>query len=486
MIYLPGVIFLFRLFLYIFGVSLYSVMKLLTRLLIISFSVILIVTACKKDPPAEEPLAATNLISNVSSWNIASVPLRFPESNLSNNIAYGFNRAKIAWYNIDPPVFYNKSLALRPPNITKDDMSADDCRVIWEEELFPSKENPYNESLNLNVFNIDYYPSERGSSNYDTQPSTYSAGIASDGTLNDPATRWAGIVRKVEPNDHHLNYLDFWILDPFTTYPDADGELVFDMGEISEDVLKDGKISAEYNTEGQAVLTAWGLVKPQSGFIYFPADHNREKYDTGLDELQSNNENSYEDDENNYFKDYLFSINTLCNPLIYNTFLGDPSGDDYHSFLGEDYDQLNYKVRDRYKKINSAENNSPINGSNSNSIGQRNPNTEDINYNLILDTLNNYREYKIQISKEALLVGSNYVVEIYTNPNPTKLENGSITYSKFYHFRIPLKDYTKIYGTPVLTANPAFIRLYFTGFTSPFNLRFINLMFTEDEFVYTH
>lgn len=474
-------------FLYIFDVSIYSIMKLLARLSIILISVFLIVTSCKKEPPAEDPVAAAILLYNVSSWNIASVPLRFPESNLTNNTAYGFNRACISWYNIDPSAFYDKNSSRRPPNISIDDMSADDCRVIWEEDLFPSKKNQYDVPVNIMVFNVDYYPSERGSSNYDTQPSTYSAGIASDGTLNDPATRWAGIVRKVEPNELNFNYLDFWILDPFTTYPDANGELVFDMGDISEDVLKDGLISFEYTTDGQSIPTVWGLVKPQYVIPYFPNDINRKKYDTGLDELQSNNENSYSsEDEINYFQDYLLSISHLCNSLTYNTFLDDPSGDNYHSYLGDDYDQLNYKVRNRYKKINGEENNSPIDDQNTNSIGQRNPNTEDINRNTTLDTLNNYREYKIQMSKETLLVGSNYVVEIYTNPNPTKLENGNTTNSKFYHFRIPLKEYTNTYGSPVLTANPAFIRIYFTGFTSPFNLRFINLMFTEDEFVYTH
>jgi len=114
-------------------------MKRLARFSIISFAVILIATSCKKDPPVEEPLAVIISISNISSWNIASVPLRFPESNLTNNTAYGFNRAIISWYNIDPSVFYDKNFTRRPLNITKDDMSADDCRVIWEDELFPSK-----------------------------------------------------------------------------------------------------------------------------------------------------------------------------------------------------------------------------------------------------------------------------------------------------------------------------------------------------------
>jgi cell surface protein SprA len=84
------------------------------------------------------------------------------------------------------------------------------------------------------------------------------------------------------------------------------------------------------------------------------------------------------------------------------------------------------------------------------------------------------------MSKETLLVGSNYVVDIYTNPNPTRLESGYQTNPKFYHFRIPLLENTSIYGTPNLSSNPKFIRLYLTGFSSPVNLRFINLMFSEE------
>jgi len=366
-------------------------------------------------------------------------------------------------------------------------MSADECRVIYEKDLFPSRDNQYNQPLNLNMFNIDYYPAERGAWNYDTEPTAFSAGITYDGKLNDPATRWAGIIRKVETNDElKYNYLDFWILDPFTTYPDANGELVFDMGDISEDVLKDGLISAEYNTEEQVIPTAWGLIKQQSGVLFFPNDINRKKYDTGLDGLQSNNENYYAEDENNYFYDYLVRIKQLCNPLFYITFSNDPSGDDYHSFLGDDYDQLNYKVRDRYKKINGEENNSPINEGNSNLIGQRNPNSEDINCNAILDTLNNYFEYKIHINKQSLQVGTNYLVETYTNPSPVKLENGKIGNSKFYHFRIPMTNYTAIYGSPNPSTNPKFIRMYFTGFSSPINMRFVNLDFSEEVIEYTH
>lgn len=461
-------------------------MKLIIKLIPFLLISILIMVSCKKDTPEAGPLPGSILISNVSSWNFASVPLHFSESNLNNDIAYGFNRARICWYTIDPSVFYDKSHNLRPPNISIDDMSADDCRIIYENELFPSKENQYTQPLYLYVFNIDYYPFERGPWNFDTNPSAYSAGIANNGSLKDPTSRWAGITRKVESTDRAIKYLDFWLLDPFTTYPDAEGELVFDMGEISEDVLKDGLIASENTIEGQTISTVWGLIKPLSDYFSFPPDNDRKKYDTGLDELQSNNENIYLEDESSYFKDYLNTINAICDPTAFNSISADPSNDDFHSFLGKDLDQLNSKVRERYKRINENENNSPLFIDNqSNTIGYRNPNNEDIDNNRILDTLNNYREYRIKIKPESFQPGSNYVVDIYTSSH-VSLENGKITSSKFYHFLVPLKDYTKTYGNPDLSANPKFIRLYFRGFTSPINLRFINFMFTEDIFEYTH
>jgi cell surface protein SprA len=370
-------------------------------------------------------------------------------------------------------------------NITKDDMSSDDCRIIYENELFPSKENQVNQPIFLNVFNVDYYPSERGPWNFDTSPSSYSSGISYEGYLNNPDSRWGGIMRKIEKTDRKIKFLDFWILSPFSNFPDADGKLVFDMGQISEDVLKDGLISAENTTEGQNTETVWGLVKPQNNYYSFPSDIDREKYDTGLDGLQSNIENSYSEDENNYFAEYLLQINSLCSPIAYNSIVNDPSGDDYHPFFGEDYDQLNYKVRDRYKNVMENENNSPIREDNPYTIIHRNPNTEDINKNGILENINNYREYTITINQASMQVGLNYLIDIYI-ANPTRLENGSTVQSKFYHFRIPLEEYTNIYGSPDVSVNPESIRMYFTGFASPINLRFIHLMFTNDLYEIEH
>lgn len=452
-------------------------MKLFLKPIVILFSVLLVVIACKKDSEVNDPEPDPASLSDMLSWNIASVPLRFPESHLTNNKAYGFNRAKISWYNIDPTIFYDKTVNLRPQNLSKDDMSKDDCRIIYETELFPSRESQYNKPLSLNVFNLDYYPEERGPWNYDTYASVYSAGIGYDGKLNEPDTRWAGITRKLEITGFKTNFLDFWLLDPFTTYPDAQGELYFDIGDISEDVLKDGLLSAENTVAETSTSTAWGVVKPLTKSNSFPSG-NLSSYDTGLDELSDTGETTY-------FSSYLSEINTICGPTFYSSTYKDPANDDYHSYLGDDYNQLNYKIRDRYKNFNNGEQNSYPASNGTGVVYQHSPNTEDINSNGILDTLNNYFEYKISINKQLLQAGKNYLVEIVTNDFPTKLENGAITYSKFYHFRIPLTDYSASYGAPTLSSNPKFIRLYLKGFSLPVNLRFINLMFSEEVIVYT-
>ena len=45
-------------------------------------------------------------LRSLNAWNLASTPGKqvdlFPESELNNDLAYGYNRAKLAWYIIDP------------------------------------------------------------------------------------------------------------------------------------------------------------------------------------------------------------------------------------------------------------------------------------------------------------------------------------------------------------------------------------------------
>jgi cell surface protein SprA len=68
------------------------------------------------------------------------------------------------------------------------------------------------------VLDVAYYPEERGPYNYDTYPSSYSAGVEPDGTLADPESRWGGIMRRIETSDFetaNIEFIEFWMMDPY-------------------------------------------------------------------------------------------------------------------------------------------------------------------------------------------------------------------------------------------------------------------------------
>lgn len=98
-----------------------------------------------------------------SYWMLASTPSPlFPEATCSNDISYGKNRALLAWYHIDG-LFTRRNSSLTPTHIKNDlnQLSNHYVREVYEQELFPNKETPYQESASMNVLNLAYYPQER-------------------------------------------------------------------------------------------------------------------------------------------------------------------------------------------------------------------------------------------------------------------------------------------------------------------------------------
>ncbi len=55
-------------------------------------------------------------LKSAITWQVSGTPQLFSESQATNDLSYGFNRAKIAFYNIDP-IFYSGSSNFNPPNI---------------------------------------------------------------------------------------------------------------------------------------------------------------------------------------------------------------------------------------------------------------------------------------------------------------------------------------------------------------------------------
>lgn len=416
-----------------------------------------------------EGAKSTISLTNISSWSIASTPQgqttvnMFPEAAPGTHLAYGYNRAMMAWYTIDPSVFYDKSNSRRPKGITNEELSKNSVRVIYENELFPNKQNQYNQPLNLNVFNLSYFPEERGPYNYDVDPGRFSRGINDDGTLKAPATRWGGIMRKMETPDFeaaNVEYITFWLMDPFsessTPLGQKGGDLYFNLGDISEDILRDGRKSYENGLPTSALVTdvdttEWGRVPTKQALTqsFDSKPESRPFQDVGYDGLSTNDERSFFD--KNYLQKIILS-HGQSSPA-YEQASNDPSSDNFHSFVGGDFDSdptgKYNSIVERYKLYNGPDGNSPVNtDNNSNNIGQRNPNTEDLNNDNTLSDQERYFQYVVHLRPENMVVGENYITDMFDSKveNPVKLANGQTGGVKWYQFKIPVQQPDKVVG----------------------------------------
>lgn len=423
----------------------------------------------------------------IGSWFLASTPqdyntaqALFPETQKDLGLTYGFNRAKIAWYTIDDNFYVSP-----PSNITNEDKSKPYARQILEREVHPNKEIPQGQATNIREFNIAFYPSERGPYNYDTT-STYSAGMNPDGTLRSPETRWGGIMRKLDATDFeaaNIEYIEFWLMDPFIENPQhKGGKLYFNLGEISEDILRDGRKSFENGLPTSAEIenvdtTIWGRVpRLQSIVNAFSNESNARQYqDVGYDGLSSN-------DEASFFARFLAIAQNQLEPDAYNALLADPSADDFMYFRSAEYDQNDTKIVERYKKYNNAEGNSSVVSDNSDYSSQATslPNVEDINQDNTLSEAENYYEYVIDINPEDMVVGKNCITDIQ-EANNISLPNGTTTDCKWYQFKIPIREPHRTVGTINGYQSIRFMRLFLKGFEEPVILRFATFELVSGE-----
>ncbi len=420
-------------------------------------------------------------LKSFNAWTIASIPQGqeqvFPESRLNNNIASGFNRAKIAWYVIDPLLLRNGSST--PDHIKQDPnlQSSHFVREIYENEIFPYRESPSGIPTNITVLNVAYYPDEKGPYNYDTDPGLYSSGINSDGRLNDPQSRWGGIMREVLTSDFetaNIQYIKFWLMDPFVEKPDHEGgDLYINLGNISEDILRDSRKSFENGLPGSPTpinidTTSWGRVPTVQAVVHAfdNAPESRLYQDVGFDGLRN-------EDEATFFSDYLEKSRLITKPEVYQEILKDPSGDDFHYFRGSDYDFQELGILDRYKKYNGQEGNSPTSEMSSESYpttGSTLPDMEDINRDNTLSETESYYQYRVSMRPEDIAVGSNYIVDEIEYE--ATLANGSKSTVKWYQFKIPITDYNRVVGSINDFKSIRFMRMYMRGFTEPVVFRF--------------
>jgi cell surface protein SprA len=429
-------------------------------------------------------------LKSFNAWSISSVPQGqdqlFPEARFNNDLVSGFNRAKLAWYVIDPLFLRNGSSTPSYIRNNPDYQSSHFVREIYENELFPYKESPSGIPTAIAVLNLAFYPDEKGPYNYDTNPGTYSAGMNSEGKLVDPKSRWGGIMREVLTSDFesaNIQYVEFWVMDPYVDNPNSEGgDLYIDLGNISEDILRDSRKSFENGLPGSPELrnidtTAWGRVPTVQAVVnaFDNAPESRLYQDVGLDGLR-------DPDEDTFFTDYLQKALLITSATAYEKIQKDPSGDDFHYFRGSDYDADQLGILDRYKDYNGEEGNSPTAEMSKESYptsGSTLPDMEDINRDNTLSETESYYQYKVSMRPGDIKVGSNYVVDEVEYE--ATFANGQKSKVKWYQFKIPITDYQKVIGPIKDFKSIRFMRMFLKDFSEPVIMRFAELNLVRAE-----
>ncbi|CAC9974294.1 T9SS outer membrane translocon Sov/SprA [Flavobacterium panici] len=382
-------------------------------------------------------------------WSLSSVPFINNDADNTfnagfNTLDYGFKRAKLSWYTIDP-VFYTS----KPSGISNDDLSLNTTRRIYSRELYPNTDIAQGQIQVVNTLDLTYYPSERGP--YNNNPDF--------GTTN-PATNFGGIMRALNSTNFeqgNVEYIQFWVLDPYVGNSEAPanntGKIYFNLGEISEDVLKDGRKQYENGLGPDQIKVnprpLWGDVPASQSLIYaFDTNpDNRKNQDIGLDGLPSSQEGQ-----------------------IYTNYAGeaDPAADDYTYYLNTDGGVL-----ERYKNYNGTEGNSAVSIDDPNRGSTTLPDVEDINRDNTMSTINAYYEYSIDI-KPGMQIGQNYITDIREpgDLGPIELPNGGTTTARWIQFKIPVSQPQNTIGNITDFRSIRFMRMFMTGFSSQATVRF--------------
>ena len=425
-----------------------------------------------------------------TSWFFSSVPsLNFKEDyNDKTGLTSGFHRSRLAWYCIDP-LFTRRGSSLTPGHIKSDlkQLSNHYVREVYVKELFPLRQqNSYQGATNtLSVLNLAYYPSEPGPYNFNVED------LQADGTLKNPQLNWGGMMRKLDTNDFeqaNIEYIEFWLLDPFLytrEQPDANeygGDFYINLGEVSEDILRDGK---KFYESGMPVdgsksftYTQWGKIPTQSTVTYAFAttSGSRALQDVGFNGLTDAEEQEF------YKSAYLDQIQGKVNQAVFDSIFADPARDDYHYFRGSDWDQMRAPILQRYKYINNPQGNSPDSDSRSESYDtsyKSTPDVEDINQDYTLNEYEKYFQYRVSIRPEDLVVGTNHIVD-KREYSQTWRDNtkSSVTW---YQFRIPVDEFESRQGNINDFSSIRFMRMFLTGFKKPIVLRFGTLDLVRGE-----
>nr|WP_299434215.1 cell surface protein SprA [uncultured Aquimarina sp.] len=401
-------------------------------------------------------------VSSALSWELSSVPIGFGSNNpnetvVEAGIRSGDRRADLSWYTVDP-IFYSNG---RPSGVSDEDLAFNPARRVFNNEIFPDEDIVPGQTLALFPLDLHYRPSERGPYNFSDQ--------AVGNTLPNPEDNFAGITRQLTSTNFeqsNVEFIEFWLMDPFFDPGTGDrltnateGTIVFHLGNISEDVLKDGRkqyengLPADGSDEDTSITSYEAKVPVSQSLIYaFDTEGaDRVNQDVGYDGLDLEAERAAFpgfDDE-------------------------DPANDDYKYFL-----QGEGGIVQRYRDYNGTEGNSPTSVSNDDRGNTTFPTAEDVNRDNTMNTIDSYFEYKIPIFRDMDIGndrGTGYITDVKEDTR-TVLNAQSHGY-RWVRFKIPIYNPTD----PDRVGNPSdfrsirFMRMVVTDFDQEVILRFATL-----------
>ncbi|HXD77671.1 MAG TPA: cell surface protein SprA [Puia sp.] len=447
----------------------------------------------------EGSTSAIDLRFPLTSWAMASTPAGvggtypplFPEAVLNNDLAYGYNRARLAWYNIDPTL-QNAGGATDPDSYENTLL---DPRIgpVLIQQIFPQQSVSTGQAQ-LQTFDMAFYPTDRGPYNFDTRPGSINT---ADGKLNNPGTRWGGIMRALQQTDFetaNIEVLQFWVLNPFAktspTLPAGQanvgnttgGQLYIDLGSVSEDILRDGKKEFENGLNTPNITAAvdsssvWGRVPANPIEVTTAFSNNsgdRPYQDVGLDGMGDQSEQTH-------FSSFLNTLGALVGTTspAYSAANSDPSSDNFINYLDPRYDAAKVGVLGRYKYVNNPQGNSPIAATGATTISAFTlyPDQEDLNNDNTMNTLEQYFEYKVNLTPDSFGItnGVNYITDSI-NFHP----NGGVSQT-WYQFSIPLAQYYQNVGHMPDMRSIQFMRMYLTGWQDSVVLRFAQLQLVRN------
>ena len=385
-------------------------------------------------------------INNPLSWELSSVPIGFGGELANGDLEVGYKRGRMSWYTIDP-IFYSNR---RPDGISDSDISTYTARRVALNEIFPNTDVVQGQPQVLYTMDVSYKPEERG-------PYNYNPAATSSNSLPNPASNFGGIMRSINTTNFeqsNVEYIQFWVMDPYI-YPEnagsTGGSIKFNLGNISEDVLKDGRKQYENGLpelEGEAntINTNFGAVPADNSLVYaFDTEGDaRTIQDAGYDGL-------LDAEEAVKFPDFAG--------------LPDPSADNYEYFLNTEG-----SILQRYRNYNGTQGNSPTQVTDTNRGNTTLPTTEDINRDNTMNTINSYFEYEIPFFQGMNIENNQYISDV--KELTTTLRNGEELPVRWLQFKVPIFEPTDAIGGIADFRSIRFIRMFLTDFQEPTLLRF--------------